>query len=92
MRESRPYGSVRGARGNSRPYREGRFFATLHESGCGTELPNGNARDYGRCRRVSGLRPESFFLKVGISAAPDANLLPQLPRASRTTAFQERSY
>jgi hypothetical protein len=26
MRESRTYGSVRGARGNSRPYRERRFL------------------------------------------------------------------
>jgi hypothetical protein len=35
MRESRTYGSVRGARGNSRPYRD-RFFAAVHESGPGT--------------------------------------------------------
>src|ERR1700730_5761140 len=34
MRESRTYGSVRGARGNSRPYRDIQF-AALHESGCG---------------------------------------------------------
>src|SRR5215471_5495929 len=34
MRESRTYGSVRGARGNSRPYRE-HCFAALHESGPG---------------------------------------------------------
>src|ERR1700704_2897644 len=36
MRESRTYGSVRGARGNSRPYRERRPFAAVHESGIGT--------------------------------------------------------
>src|SRR6478672_4655376 len=34
MRESLMYGSVRGARGNSRPYRD-MPFAALHESGCG---------------------------------------------------------
>ena len=33
MRESLMYGSVRGARGNSRPYRD--VFAAVHESGCG---------------------------------------------------------
>ena len=32
MRESRTYGSVRGARGNSRPYREIAFFAAVHQS------------------------------------------------------------
>ena len=35
MRESRTYGSGRGARGNSRPYREMLLFAALHESACG---------------------------------------------------------
>jgi len=34
MRESLMYGSVRGTRGNSRPYRDV-LFAALHESGCG---------------------------------------------------------
>ena len=33
MRESLMYGSVRGARGNSRPYRD-MVFAAVHESGC----------------------------------------------------------
>jgi len=46
MRESRTYGSVRGARGNSRPYREGWLSAhlLLHllTSGCGT-----NRRSFG---------------------------------------------
>ena len=41
MRESRTYGSERGARGNSRPYRD-TLFAALHESGCGT---NAKSRD-----------------------------------------------
>src|SRR4249920_400012 len=36
MRESRTYGSERGARGNSRPYRD-RCFAALHEFGYGTK-------------------------------------------------------
>ena len=35
MRESLMYGSVRGTRGNSRPYRD-MFFAAVHESGCGS--------------------------------------------------------
>ena len=35
MRESRPYGSVRGALSDERPYRV-RFFAAMHESGSGT--------------------------------------------------------
>jgi hypothetical protein len=30
MRESRAYGSVRGARGNSRPYREAAFCCTAY--------------------------------------------------------------
>src|ERR1700720_3144529 len=34
MRESLMYGSVRGTRGNSRPYRD-MLFAAVHESGCG---------------------------------------------------------
>jgi hypothetical protein len=36
MRESRLYGSVRGALSNERPYRVPMFFAALHESGSGT--------------------------------------------------------
>jgi len=36
MRESLMYGSVRGTRGNSRPYRD-MVFAALHESGYGTK-------------------------------------------------------
>ena len=35
MRESLMYGSVRGARGNSRPYRD----AAVHMSTCGTKEP-----------------------------------------------------
>jgi hypothetical protein len=35
MRESLMYGSVRGARGNSRPYRDMRF-AAVHESAVGS--------------------------------------------------------
>jgi len=34
MRESLMYGSVRGTRGNSRPYRD-MVFAAVHESDCG---------------------------------------------------------
>src|ERR1700730_18492097 len=36
MRESRTYGSERGARVNSRPYRDIQF-AAVHESACGTK-------------------------------------------------------
>src|SRR6202022_4711919 len=36
MRESRTYGSVRGARGNSRPYRD--TFVAVHQSACGQIL------------------------------------------------------
>src|SRR5580692_11842323 len=36
MRESRTYGSERGARGNSRPYRD-MPLAAVHESACGTK-------------------------------------------------------
>ena len=39
MRESCTYGSVRGVRGNSHPYRA-MMFAALHESSCGTRPPN----------------------------------------------------
>jgi hypothetical protein len=52
MRESLMYGSVRGTRGNSRPYRD-MFFAAVHESGCGTELPS-DVRIHGEYWRVSG--------------------------------------
>jgi hypothetical protein len=67
MRESRTYGFVRGARGNSRPYRVARF-AALHESGCGivsrvtpvhTALRN-CTRDEGRVKlrqRLARLQP-----------------------------------
>jgi hypothetical protein len=37
MRESRLYGSVRGARGNSRPYRERVGLLRLLTAACGTE-------------------------------------------------------
>src|SRR5258708_33039065 len=37
MRESRTYGSVRGARGNSRPYRERWSFPAVYASGIGTK-------------------------------------------------------
>ncbi len=42
MRESCTSGSVRGARGNSRPYRN-RSFAALHESGTGTKPARAHA-------------------------------------------------
>ena len=58
MRESRTYGSVRGARGNSRPYREGWLSAhlLLHllTSGPGTTRLCPDVRDQGESWRVSG--------------------------------------
>src|SRR2546423_5103895 len=39
MRESRTYGSVRGARGNSRPYRESDALPQLLTAGVGTSRP-----------------------------------------------------
>src|SRR5712671_5968987 len=50
MRESCTYGSVRGVRGNSHPYRA-TLFAAVHESGCGTWLPSGDVRVYGESWR-----------------------------------------
>jgi hypothetical protein len=51
MRESRTYGPVRGARGNSRPYREG-FFAARSMSLVGTNRTSrgglGTSVDWGR--------------------------------------------
>ena len=49
MRESRTYGSVRGALSNERPYRVA-IFAALHESGCGTPRRIAAVRRFGRGR------------------------------------------
>ena len=54
MRESLMYGSVRGTRGNSRPYRA-MVFAAVHESARGTGLLCQDVRDHGENWRVSGL-------------------------------------
>jgi hypothetical protein len=48
MRESLMYGSVRGARGNSRPYRDPPF-AALHESPLGTKRRLGNVHFCAAC-------------------------------------------
>ena len=42
MRESCTYGSVRGVRGNSHPYRD-MMFAAVHESATGTQEPSWSA-------------------------------------------------
>jgi len=54
MRESCTYGSVRGVRGNSHPYRA-MLFAALHMSAPGTELPKRDVCFHGESWRVSGL-------------------------------------
>ena len=54
MRESRTYGSVRGARGNSRPYREADPLLHLLTSGVGTTRLGPDVFFYGECWRVSG--------------------------------------
>ncbi len=56
MRESRTYGFVRGARGNSRPYRvnHATSFAMLHESVSGPTLPTAAAQQFGGNLRYSG--------------------------------------
>ena len=66
MRESRTYGSVRGARGNSRPYRE--HFAAVHESG----LPP--MRRHVRWRRAY-IRPLDGNSTQGALASPADQLL-----------------
>jgi hypothetical protein len=56
MRESLMYGSVRGARGNSRPYRD-MLFAAVHESGRGTLRQIAAMHKFGSYRRYSGHGP-----------------------------------
>jgi hypothetical protein len=51
--ESLMYGSVRGARGNSRPYRD-MDFAAVHESAYGTKRRNATSHQFGRYWRHSG--------------------------------------
>jgi hypothetical protein len=53
MRESRTYGSARGALSNERPYRVSfvqtpHVFAALHESGCGTSRRFAAVQQYDR--------------------------------------------
>jgi hypothetical protein len=57
MRESRTYGSVRGARGNSRPYREACVLLHLLTAGFGTTRPKRDVRDDGESWGVSGRQP-----------------------------------
>jgi hypothetical protein len=54
MRESCTYGSVRGARGNSRPYRDRREFVTLLGSGAAGPLA-ARAQQPERSRRIGVL-------------------------------------
>jgi len=55
MRESCTYGSVRGVRGNSHPYRAVWVLLHLLTAGFGTELPNRDVCIHGESWRVSGL-------------------------------------
>jgi len=58
MRESRTYGSVRGARGNSRPYRD-------RQRNPGAALPFGAIPDFAWAQ--SGLRCYPFRVAAGIA-------------------------
>src|SRR6266702_2835632 len=51
MRESRTYGSVRGALSNERPYRVPGVLLHLHMSARGTKRPLAAVRQFGRYRR-----------------------------------------
>jgi hypothetical protein len=55
MRESRTYGSVRGARGNSRPYREPRCILVAD----GTSRHFGSAQILGRFRSEADIEPRT---------------------------------
>ena len=57
MRESCTSGSVRGARGNSRPYRNcnRHIVAAVHESVVGTKRRSAAVQQYSGNRRISGL-------------------------------------
>ena len=62
MRESCTSGSVRGARGNSRPYRN--TFVALHESGCGTKRRRPRVEftsAFGRAAEVHGRTASAAF-------------------------------
>ena len=71
MRESRTYGSGRGARGNSRPYREpqlcSRTLLHLLRSPSGTGRLSGHVRVDGESWRVSGPSAKCFgqFIPAG---------------------------
>jgi hypothetical protein len=58
MRESLMYGSVRGTRGNSRPYRDG--VTALHESGIGTKRARAYATDVRSWWKLTYERLEAF--------------------------------
>src|SRR6202040_582151 len=61
MRESRTYGSVRGARGNSRPYRDRREFISLIGSAASWPFA-ADGQQGGLVRRVGWLAPQNFNL------------------------------
>ena len=63
MRESRTYGSVRGALSNERPYRDRVYFAAVHGSGFGA-LGCRGIRNHGEIWRVSGRGAEGHSIAV----------------------------
>jgi hypothetical protein len=57
MRESRTYGSVRGALSNGRPYRVPVVFAAMHESAFGTSRRLAAVPNFGRDRVKADMPP-----------------------------------
>jgi len=68
MRESRPYGSVRGARGNSRPYRYRGDLLHLLTTAPGTKCECRDVRYHGEYSRVSG-HPSPTASTSGVSVS-----------------------
>ena len=62
MRESRTYGSVRGALSNERPYRDRTYFVAVYESPKWHEQDEGTTPNQFRLSRQSGLDPDHLPL------------------------------
>ena len=71
MRESRTYGSVRGARGNSRPYRERNFFGACMSHEPVAEVGSPSNLDDMMTRDASALASKlSVFPRMGLASLP----------------------